>query len=217
MAAEDFLVTAETIGRRTEEFLVNPEKFTIKKEGDPCLRAQSFSLEEAGFGIRDKKITQLAGALELKLVQANGVGIAAPQVGINLKLCVVDLPACLRFGNSTVVKWNGKNLLAADPKSLERLTLLDPKITAASSRIHGQEEGCLSIPIKHRKPVVRPWQVTVNFLDLHGKTHILTVDGFLARCCQHEIDHLRGILYTDYLLRGEDSFPLEKFEEPNAL
>ncbi len=106
-----------------------------------------------------------------------GVGIAAPQVGINRQLILVQ-----RFDKSE--------------KPFE--IIINPEIVAESDSLHSLVEGCLSIPVT-REEVTRPWSVTVTYQDTTGKSITESVNGYTARIFQHEIDHLNGILFTDRL------------------
>jgi len=104
-----------------------------------------------------------------------GVGIAAPQVGINRRLILVQ-----RFDKAE--------------KPFE--AIINPEITAHSDSLHSLTEGCLSIPVI-REEVSRPWSITVKYQDTTGKTITESVSGYTARIFQHEIDHLNGVLFND--------------------
>lgn len=104
------------------------------------------------------------------MYQAEGIGLAAPQVGIQRRLVVVDV---------------GEGLIE----------FVNPEITAQEGEC-GMIEGCLSVPGR-RGYVTRPEKVTVTAQDRTGKTFTIEADGMLARCIQHEIDHLNGVLYVD--------------------
>jgi peptide deformylase len=131
-------------------------------------------------------VTQFDGSLE-KLVAdmfetmyaANGVGLAAPQIGISLKLCVIDV-SC------------GK-----DPNA--KLVLVNPEIIAAEGE-QVEEEGCLSLP-DFRAKTPRPLRATVRAQDVGGTEFTLSAEGLLARAFCHEADHLRGKLFISHLSR----------------
>ena len=108
---------------------------------------------------------------------APGIGLAAPQVGQLRRACVIDL---------------GKQ------GEGEPLFLINPEVTWQSSEIVVEEEGCLSLP-EHFGQVARPDQVRVRFLDRAGAQQEVEGQGLLARCLQHEIDHLNGVLFVDHL------------------
>lgn len=110
-----------------------------------------------------------------------GVGIAAPQVGINRQLIVVQ-----RFDK--------------DEKPFE--VYFNPQITAYSDSLHLRAEGCLSIP-GIRDMVERPWGIQLKYQDQTGVWREEYVEGFTARIFQHEIDHLNGVLFTDKIFSGK--------------
>ncbi len=108
---------------------------------------------------------------------APGIGLAAPQVGHDLRVAIVDLH---------------ENEVRAP------ITLVNPEIIRASDQLVAREEGCLSLPNQYAE-VVRPQTVRVRFQDLDGRRQELDADGLLATCLQHEIDHLDGVLFVDHL------------------
>jgi peptide deformylase len=108
---------------------------------------------------------------------APGIGLAAPQVGRNLRLVVVDL--------------------VPDEKHLPR-TLINPEITSKSDELATREEGCLSLPGQYAD-ISRPARITVRYQDETGARQEIDAEGLLAACLQHEIDHLDGILFVDHL------------------
>jgi len=112
---------------------------------------------------------------------ANGIGLAAPQVGLSLRLCVINLEH-----------------LGLDP-----FALINPKIVTKSWKKIEMEEGCLSIPGVFGI-VKRPEKITVKAINLAGKENIVKADGLLARVIQHEVDHLDGILITSKIIRRTD-------------
>jgi len=105
-----------------------------------------------------------------------GVGIAAPQVGINRRIILVQ-----RF----------------DKPAKPFQAIFNPEILFKSDSVWNRTEGCLSIP-DVRETVGRPWQILVKYQDINGLFITESVDGFTARIFQHEIDHLNGVLFTDY-------------------
>ena len=112
---------------------------------------------------------------------ANGIGLAAPQVGLSLRLCVINLEH-----------------LGLDP-----FALINPKIVTKSWKKIEMEEGCLSIPGVFGI-VKRPEKITVKAINLAGKENIVKADGLLARVIQHEVDHLDVILITSKIIRRTD-------------
>jgi peptide deformylase len=138
---------------------------TIRTIGDEILRKKSKAVE-----IIDEKLKLILKDMADTMYNSEGVGLAAPQIGLLKRLVVIDL------GN-------------------ELINLINPVII----EMHGAQEvieGCLSIPGKHGR-LTRPQKVLVKTLDLNGKEYVLTGEGDLAKALCHEIDHLDGILYID--------------------
>jgi peptide deformylase len=108
---------------------------------------------------------------------APGIGLAAPQVGVGLRLAIVDL-------------------MPNDKPA--PMVLINPRVTAASSEMAVREEGCLSLPGQYAD-VERPAVVTVEYQDEAGVKQRVDAEGLLAACLQHEIDHLDGVLFVDHL------------------
>ncbi len=121
---------------------------------------------------------------------AAGIGIAAQQVGEAVQLCVVDLR---KMRESFDWEFDGAHL----PLNLFMpLVVVNPKIQAAAQPTSFYEEGCLSFP-GIRGDVERAGEITIKFQDLHSVPHVLRCNGLLARCIQHEVDHLNGVLFID--------------------
>ena len=144
----------------------------IRLSGDEILRKTSREVEE----VTDKIRELLDDMVETKH-KYNGVGLAAPQVGILKRVIVIDL-------------YDGE----------EPLQLVNPKIIKAKGK-QEVEEGCLSFPNEYAK-MVRPKEVTVEALDRDGKKVIITGKDLLAQALAHEIDHLNGILFVDNMIPG---------------
>ena len=124
----------------------------------------------------DGSVRELARNMLRSMYSASGIGLAAPQVGVHKQLLVIDL--------------DPENA-AAPP-----LVLINPEISSFGAAIETYEEGCLSIPGVYLN-VVRPAAVEVSFRDELGRPQRLKADGLLARCIQHEMDHLSGVLFVD--------------------
>lgn len=121
----------------------------------------------------DDRLSTLLDDMAETMVAGNGVGLAAPQVGVLKRCCVIDV---------------GEGLIE----------LVNPEITAQEGEVT-VIEGCLSVPDRAGR-VVRPEKVTVHAQDRHGAPFDLTGEGMLAVCLCHEIDHLDGILYVDKMI-----------------
>jgi len=127
----------------------------------------------------DGSLEKLVADMFETMYAANGVGLAAPQIGLSLKLCVIDV-SC------------GK-----DPNA--RVVLANPEIIATEGE-QAEEEGCLSLP-DFRAQTTRPLRATVRAQDLTGTDFTLSGEGLLARAFCHESDHLAGKLFISYLSR----------------
>lgn len=141
----------------------------IRLERDPILRKKSRKIEKV-----DERIRILAKDMLETMYEAEGAGLAAPQVGILKRLIVVDV---------------GKG----------PITLINPEIVLQEGEQEGIE-GCLSIPGKSGI-VIRPKKVVAKGLDLDGNKVEIEGEDFLARAFSHEIDHLEGILFTDKMIK----------------
>jgi peptide deformylase len=111
------------------------------------------------------------------MYRAPGIGLAAPQVGLGLRLAVVDL-------------------MTNDKPA--PIVMINPEIVALSKELATHEEGCLSLPDQYAD-VIRPALVKVRFLDQSGARKEIEADGLLSACLQHEIDHLDGVLFVDHI------------------
>ena len=141
---------------------------------DPRLKTRATEI-----GTPDAEIRALASDMLETMYDAPGIGLAAPQIGVMKRLFVMDC-----------VKEEGA---AARPMSL-----IDPVIEWSSEALNTYEEGCLSIPEQYAD-VERPAEVEVSWTDLDGVRQRERFDGLWATCVQHEIDHLDGKLFIDYL------------------
>ena len=140
------------------------------------LGAEVLRVEGRRVGKVDESVRDLARDMLRSMYTAHGIGLAAPQVGVDKQLLVIDL----------------------DPEtpSTPPLVLINPEIISASAGLDTYEEGCLSIPGVYLD-VVRPTAVQVSFRDEMGRPRTMKADGLMARCIQHEIDHLNGVLFVD--------------------
>jgi peptide deformylase len=150
---------------------------------DPRLRMKSVDIERF-----DDKLQTLIDDMFDTMYEAKGVGLAAPQIGINLRLSVID---------------------TVGDKS-QQLVLINPEIIDAQGQASYQE-GCLSVPGAY-DTVLRAERVTVRALDRFGKSFELTADGLLGECMQHEIDHLNGKLFIDLLSPLKRTMARKKLE-----
>jgi len=149
--------------------------FTIVKYGDPILTTPAAAVTNFG----SSELNQLAADMFESMYAANGVGLAAPQIGLGQRLTVIDCS------------------VGEDPE--QRLVLINPEIVRAEGTQTG-EEGCLSVP-GFRAEVTRANQVTVRAQNLAGEWFEAHGTELLARAMLHEIDHLNGILFIEHLSR----------------
>ncbi len=124
----------------------------------------------------DHSIRQLAKDMLITMYSAKGIGLAAPQVGIKKRILVIDL----NFED------------ANSPPNV----FINPEITSSSASLDTYEEGCLSIPGVYLN-VVRPSSIKLSYRDEMGRPKKMNAEGLMARCIQHEIDHLNGVLFVD--------------------
>ena len=141
---------------------------------DPRLKTVADPVSEV-----DDRLKKLADDMLETMYHAPGIGLAAPQVGVLSRMLVMD---CVK---------------EEDAKP-EPMVLINPEIVWSSEEENTYEEGCLSIPEQYAD-VVRPAEVEVKWLSLEGAEQQARFDGLWATCVQHEIDHLDGKLFIDYL------------------
>ncbi len=157
----------------------------ILEYGDPILRAKGKPIENI-----DDRIRELAANMVETMHAANGVGLAAQQVGEALQLTVLDISAV--EDRPSTLKLNGQDV---DPKAAMPLILINPEIEPLGETEVGVE-GCLSFP-EITGDIERAKSVIVRAQNLEGGTIEIEASGFLARAIQHEGDHLNGILFID--------------------
>ena len=153
-------------------------------EPDDILRKKSENLEN----VDDESRKLLDDMLET-MYAAPGIGLAAVQIGILKRLIVIDI--------------------SKEDKKRNPIFLINPKITYKSKKTSIYEEGCLSLP-GHFAEIERPAECHIDFIDYEGKKKNLKAKGLLATCIQHEIDHLNGILFIDYLSKLKKDFIVKK-------
>jgi peptide deformylase len=144
----------------------------IVRYGDPVLHAPSAPVERIDDGIRE-----LLDDMVATMYAAPGIGLAAPQIGVGLRVIVIDLS------------------VGEDPSQV--IKLVNPELVAREGE-QKHEEGCLSIPGYGGSPA-RPASVTVRGLDPEGRERVYTATELLARAFCHEIDHVDGLLFVDRL------------------
>ena len=153
--------------------------------GDPILRIKCEDIDE-----NYPHLDALIDDMYETMVNAAGVGLAAPQIGLAIRLFVVD---CSPFGDDEDLSPEERSFL-----STFRRTFINAKITNEEGKEWSFNEGCLSIP-GVRENVKRKPTITIEYLDENFEKHIETLDGYAARVVQHEYDHIEGVLFTDKL------------------
>lgn len=159
--------------------------------GNPILRkrAQRVTQFDALLAARAKEMLR-------KMYIANGIGLAAPQEGHLVQLIVIDLQQ--KDNNDPVILDDHTVPLAL----IQPLILVNPNYTPLNDIQDTQEEGCLSLP-NVRGTVKRFFEITLDYQDLKGQAHNIRCNDLLARCIQHECDHLNGVLFIDHLSKVE--------------
>lgn len=158
---------------------------------DPRLQAVSRDVEAVTDEIRT-----LIDDMADSMYAADGIGLAAIQIGEPVRVLVIDLDQ----------KEGKKNPVA----------YINPKIVWASDETAVFEEGCLSVP-EIWDDVERPARIKCEYLDRNGKPQLLEADGLLATCLQHEMDHLNGVLFIDHLSRLKKSMAIRKLTKAKKL
>ena len=162
---------------------------TIRKiltEPDPFLRQKSIDVNQV-----DNETRKLMDDMLDTMYAAPGIGLAAVQVGIPKRIIVIDL---------------------SKEEEKKPLYFINPKIILKSSNNATYEEGCLSVPGQFAE-IDRPDRCQINYLDYYGKQQEVKAEGLLATCIQHEIDHLEGILFIDYLSKLKKNFIVKKLSK----
>ena len=160
---------------------------TILTEPNPVLRQISKPVKSVG--VEEKEL--MDDMLET-MYAANGIGLAAIQIGIPKRIIVMDL--------------------SKDENKKEPMFFVNPVIKNKDTSKSTYEEGCLSVPNQFAE-VDRPKKCDVEYLDYNGDKKILKADGLLATCIQHEMDHLDGILFIDYLSKLKKSMIIKKLSK----
>jgi len=163
---------------------------TIRKilvEPDPFLRRKSEKVEKV-----DDDVRSLMNDMLETMHDAPGIGLAAIQIGVPKRIIVMDL--------------------AKENEKKQPLYFVNPEIITKSEIDLTYEEGCLSVPGQFAE-IDRPDRCKIKYLDYDGKEQILNAEGLLATCIQHEIDHLEGILFIDYLSKLKRSMITKKLSK----
>ena len=181
-----------------------PTKLEVKTFGNPVLRKDSAKITEVTQEIQD-----LAERMVQCMYDENGIGLAAPQIGENLRMFVIDT----RVEENEIYSTPGEAYLSP----MMPMAILNPEIVSCSGPDKPFVEGCLSIPGVNAT-VIRPEIIRLKGMMLNGEPIDIECGGLLSRCAQHEIDHLDGVLFTDKAIEEEvlEAKPqLDKLTESN--
>jgi len=159
----------------------------ILTEPNPILRNKSLPVEKV-----DKELQELIDDMMETMYAAPGIGLAAIQVGVAKRVIVLDLSS----------KEETKN----------PMHFVNPEIITKSENITTYEEGCLSVPGQFAE-INRPDKCYVKYLDYFGKPQEMKAEGMIATCIQHEMDHLEGVLFIDYLSKIKKSMIVKKLSK----
>ena len=153
-------------------------------EPDPILRKKSTTVETV-----DDSTRKLLDDMLQTMYNAPGIGLAAVQIGVLKRILVIDV--------------------SKKEEEKKPLFLINPEIKIKSKKTSLYEEGCLSLP-GYFAEIERPAECIVEFIDYYGKKKKLMAKGLLATCIQHEIDHLNGVLFIDYLSKLKKDMIIKK-------
>lgn len=165
------------------------KRYDIVLAPDPVLKTKCDPIERI-----DDEVRALMDDMLHTMYEAEGIGLAAPQIAINKRLLVLDVE-------------QGKDGERDTP-----MIFANPEIIWSSEEPNIYNEGCLSIPT-HYAEIERPKIVRVKYLDRDGKHQEIEADGLLATCLQHEIDHLDGVLFIDYLSSLKRNIIIKKMKK----
>ena len=160
---------------------------TILTEPNKILRQKSLDVKTV-----NKEIQKLMDDMLDTMYAAQGIGLAAIQIGVPKKIIVLDL--------------------AREFEPKQPMYFINPEIVKKSKKNTAYEEGCLSVPGQFAE-IERPDKCHIKYLDYNGDKKNLVAEGLLATCIQHEMDHLKGILFIDYLSKFKKSVIIKKLSK----
>ena len=167
----------------------------ILTEPNKLLREKSLAVEEI-----NENLQKLMDDMLETMYAAPGIGLAAIQIGVPKRVIILD------------IEWRDKSENTNEEEQKERkkpMYFVNPEIISKSTNNSTYEEGCLSVPGQFAE-INRPDKCHVKYLDYHGQPKELMAEGMLATCIQHEMDHLEGILFIDYLSKLKKSMIVKK-------
>ena len=168
----------------------------IRAYGDPVLKKVAQDIEPGHPGL-----AQLIADMFETMYDAPGIGLAAIQVGVAKRVLVIDLQE----------KDEETGAVVREPH-----VFINPEILEESEDLTVYNEGCLSVPDQYAD-VVRPSVIKAKWLDEKGNEHVETLDGLMAICLQHEMDHLEGVLFIDHLSKLKRDMVLKKLAKARKI
>lgn len=164
--------------------------------GDPVLRRKAKPVAHDQLvtvsGFSEQTLREVADTMLETMFEQRGVGLAAPQIGLSAQLFVA-----VEYNDDIA---EGQEELPLRAQVLREFVMLNPKLSLINKKKdRSYQEGCLSIPEVYEEGVPRALEVRVDYTDLEGQPQSIEADDYLARVFQHEIDHLRGVLFIDHL------------------
>jgi peptide deformylase len=174
---------------------------------DPLLKQVSAPVERF-----DEELRALVADMFETMYDAPGIGLAAIQVGVPLRVLVIDLQPEDEDAEPEVCTAHGGHHHTHQPTRKEPRVFVNPVLSEPSEELTVYSEGCLSVPDIYAE-VERPSRVRARWQDLDGKHHDQVIDGFLATVLQHEMDHLEGIVFIDRLSRLKRQMAVKKLEK----
>lgn len=175
----------------------------------PDLRLKQISKPVETF---DDDLRTLVADMFDTMYDAPGIGLAAIQVGVPLRVLVIDLQPDDPDAEPEVCTAHGGHTHTHQPTKREPHVFINPEILDPSEEHTVYQEGCLSVPEIYAD-VERPSRIRARWQDLDGVTHEEDMDGLMATCLQHEMDHLEGILFIDHLSRLKRQMVLKKLDK----
>ena len=160
----------------------------------------------------DDELKTLVADMFETMYDAPGIGLAAIQVGVPLRVLVIDLQPDDPDAEPEVCTAHGGHHHTHQPTKKEPRVFINPEILNPSEETSVYQEGCLSVPEIFAE-VDRPSTIRARWQDLDGTVHEEDMDGLMATCLQHEMDHLEGILFIDHLSRLKRGMALKKLEK----
>jgi peptide deformylase len=175
----------------------------------PDLRLKQISKPVEVF---DDALRTLVADMFDTMYDAPGIGLAAIQIGVPLRVLVIDLQPDDPDAEPEACTAHGGHSHTHQPTKREPRVYINPVLTPVSEELTVYNEGCLSVPEIYAE-VTRPAKIHARWQDLDGTVHEAEIEDMLATCLQHEMDHLEGVLFIDHLSRLKRSMVLKKLEK----